>query len=98
MASAPLMCGQSDIHMKLEEELAEFHGAEKGVIYPSGYHANLGFFAPNFTEKDIIFSDKLNHASIIDALKLCKAKKKVYPHMNYKVLEKMLWASQGFES
>lgn len=60
------------------------------MIYPSGYHANLGFFATIFDEHDILISDQFNHASIIDAFKLCKAKKTVYKHMNYKNLEKKL--------
>jgi glycine C-acetyltransferase len=96
MASAPLMCGQQDIHKALEEELAAFHGTEKAVIFPSGYQANLGFFATMFTSEDIIISDQYNHASIVDGIKLCKAKKTIYRHHNLKDLEKKLKASQNF--
>jgi len=96
MASAPLMCGQQDIHRLLEKELAEFHGTDKAVLYPSGYQANLGFFATMFGPDDVIISDQFNHASIIDGIKLCKASKRVFKHMNYKHLEKILKETQDF--
>ena len=96
MASAPLMCGQQDIHKLLEEELAEFHGTERAVIYPSGYHANIGFFQCMFTDQDAVISDQLNHASIVDGIRLSKAKKFIFKHMNLKHLEKLLQETQTF--
>ena len=97
MASAPLMSGYQDIHKCLEEELSEFHGTDKTIVYPSGYQANLGWFATMFGKGDVIISDQFNHASIIDGIKLCKADKKIYKHMNNKDLERKLQATQHYE-
>ena len=81
----------------MEEELAEFHGTDKAVIFPSGYHANLGLFQTLLTKDDCIISDQFNHASIIDGIRLCKAKRMIYKHMNMEDLEKKLIASQKYK-
>ena len=87
LSSAPLMCGFQDIHQRLEEELSEFHGTEDTLLYPSGYHTNVGLFAACFGDEDAIFSDELNHQSIIDGVKLSRAKKYVYNHLDLEHLE-----------
>ncbi|CAI2369794.1 unnamed protein product [Moneuplotes crassus] len=90
LSSAPLMCGYQDIHKKLERVIADFHGTEDAILYPSGYHTNLGLFQACFNENDALFSDQENHASIIDGMRLCKAKKFVYKHLDTKHLEEQL--------
>jgi glycine C-acetyltransferase len=84
------MCGFQDVHRDLEEKLAEFCGAEKAIIFPSGYHCNIGVYQACFTPEDIIFSDQFNHASIIDGIRLTKSKRYVFKHRDYDMLEKML--------
>ena len=96
MASAPLMSGQQDLHKLLEQDLSDFHGTDKTVIFPSGYHANLGWFATLFNQKDVIISDQLNHASIIDGIKLSKCDKVVYKHLDNDSLEEKLKETQGY--
>lgn len=96
LSSAPLMCGFQDIHQKLERELAAFHGTEDTLLYPSGYHTNVGFFAACFGPEDAIFSDEFNHSSIIDGVKLSKAKKFVYNHLDLEMLEEQLKNAQDY--
>jgi len=96
LSSAPLMCGFQNIHQQLERELAEFHGTEDTLLYPSGYHTNVGFFAACFGSEDAIFSDEYNHASIIDGVRLCKAKKFVYNHLDLDHLEEQLKSAQDY--
>jgi len=94
LSSAPLMCGFQDIHQKLEKELSAFHGTEDTCLYPSGYHSNLGIFAACFGSEDAVFSDELNHSSIIDGIRLCKAKKYVFDHLDLEMLEEQLKDAQ----
>jgi glycine C-acetyltransferase/8-amino-7-oxononanoate synthase len=82
--------GYVDIQKELEEELANFKKSESCIVVGSGYLANLGLISSITTEKDIIFSDELNHASIIDGIRLSKAKKVIYKHNNIEDLEKKL--------
>lgn len=96
LSSAPLMCGFQDIHQKLERELTKFHGTEDTLLYPSGYHTNVGLFAACFGPEDAIFSDENNHSSIIDGVKLCKAKKFVYNHLDLEDLEEKLKSAQDY--
>ena len=95
LASAPLMCGCQDVHRQLELELAKFAGAESAIIYPSGYHCNIGVYMACFNDQDVIFSDQFNHASIIDGLRLTKSKRYVFKHRDYDMLEKMLKMASG---
>jgi glycine C-acetyltransferase len=96
MSSAPLMCGFQDIHKKLEQKLSEFHSQEDTLLYPSGYHTNVGVFAACFNKEDAIFSDAENHASIIDGIRLSKAKKYVYKHLDIDHLESQLKEAQDY--
>jgi glycine C-acetyltransferase len=90
MSSAPLMCGFQDIHKKLENNLSAFHSTEDTILYPSGYHTNVGLFQALFGEADAIFSDEENHASIIDGCRLSKAKTYVFRHLDLDNLEEQL--------
>lgn len=90
MSSVRFICGTQDIHKKLEKELAAFHGMEDCILFPSGFDANAGFFEAILTEEDAIISDSLNHASIIDGIRLCKAQRFRYDHLNMKSLEAKL--------
>lgn len=96
LSSAPLMCGLQNIHKELEKKIAEFHGTEAALLYPSGYHTNLGVFQACFNGEDAIFSDQENHASIIDGIRLSKAKKFVYRHMDIAQLEEQLKAAEHY--
>jgi glycine C-acetyltransferase len=96
LSSAPLMCGFQNIHQDLEKELSKFHGTEDTILYPSGYHTNVGLFAACFGPEDAIFSDELNHSSIIDGTKLSKAKKFVYNHLDVEMLEEQLKNAQDY--
>ena len=80
MASVRFICGTQDIHKKLEAALAKFLGTEETILYPSCFDANGGLFETLFTEKDAVISDELNHASIIDGIRLCKAQRFRYKH------------------
>lgn len=90
MSSAPLMCGFQDIHKKLEDKLSEFHSTEDTILYPSGYHTNVGLFQALFNSADCIFSDEENHSSIIDGCRLSTAKTFVYRHLDLEHLEEQL--------
>lgn len=96
LSSAPLMCGYQDIHKKLEKVIAKFHGTEDAILYPSGYHTNLGVFQACFGPEDALFSDQENHSSIIDGMKLSKAKKFVYRHMDIDHLEEQLKTADDY--
>jgi len=96
LSSAPLMCGFQDIHQKLERELTKFHGTEDTLLYPSGYHTNVGLFSACFGAEDAIFSDELNHSSIIDGVKLSRAKKFVYNHLDLEDLEEKLKGAMDY--
>lgn len=94
--ASALICGRTDWHVRLEEKLQEFEQAEAAILYPSGYAANLGVITALSNEQDIIFSDSLNHASLIDGCRLSQAEVKVYSHNNTSELEQMLKQSAGY--
>lgn len=92
-----LVCGNLSVHRILEEKIALFKGTESCLVFSTGYMANVGIISSLFGRDDIIFSDKLNHASIIDGIILSQAKFKRYPHCNMNALEDMLKTSDGFK-
>src|SRR5213082_4104076 len=94
MASVRFICGTQDIHKKLEAALTKFLGTEATILYPSCFDANGGLFETLFTEKDAVISDELNHASIIDGIRLCKAQRFRYKHNDMADLEAQLRAEQ----
>ena len=95
MSSVRFICGTSDIHKKLEEKIAEFFGTEDTILYAACFDANGGVFEPLLNEEDAIISDSLNHASIIDGVRLCKAQRFRYENANMEDLEKQLIAAQS---
>jgi len=94
MSSVRFICGTQDIHKTLEEKIASFLGAEDTILYAAAFDANGGVFEPLFNEEDAIISDSLNHASIIDGVRLCKAERHRYEHNNMTDLEDKLKATQ----
>ncbi len=90
MASVRFICGTSDIHKKLEKRISEFLKMEDVILYSSCFDANTGLFETLFDEKDAILSDRLNHASIIDGTRLCKAVRFRYQHSDLNDLETQL--------
>ncbi|VDD96116.1 unnamed protein product [Enterobius vermicularis] len=90
MSSVRFICGTQDIHRQLELKIAEFHGREDAILYAACFDANGGVFDVLTGESDAIISDELNHASIIDGVRLCKAKRYRYKHMDLNDLEKIL--------
>lgn len=90
MSSVRFICGTQDIHKELEEKLSEFLGTEDAILYAAAFDANGGVFEPLFNEEDAIISDALNHASIIDGVRLCKAQRYRYEHNNMADLEMKL--------
>jgi glycine C-acetyltransferase len=95
MSSVRFICGTQDIHKTLERKIAEFYGTEDTILYAAAFDANGGVFEPLFTEEDAIISDELNHASIIDGIRLCKAARYRYKHSNMADLEAQLQAAQA---
>lgn len=95
MSSVRFICGTQDIHKHLEQKIAEFFGTEDTILYAACFDANGGVFEPLLTEEDAIISDALNHASIIDGVRLCKAKRYRYANANMEELEKCLQESQA---
>jgi len=95
LASVRFICGTQDIHKKLERKIAEFHGTEDSILFPSCFDANAGLFEAVLTAEDAVLSDSLNHASIIDGVRLCKAKRFRYAHLDMEDLEKQLIESQS---
>src|SRR5947199_2617607 len=87
MASVRFICGTQDIHKKLEAALTKFLGTEETILYPSCFDANGGLFETLLTDKDAVISDELNHASIIDGIRLCKAQRFRYKHNDMADLE-----------
>jgi len=87
MASVRFICGTQDIHKELEEKIAEFYQTEDTILYAAAFDANGGVFEPLFSDKDAIISDSLNHASIIDGVRLCKAKRFRYKNNDMGDLE-----------
>jgi glycine C-acetyltransferase len=95
MASVRFICGTQDIHKQLEAALTKFLGTEHTILYPSCFDANGGLFETMLTEKDAVISDELNHASIIDGIRLCKAQRFRYKHNDMADLEAQLHAAQN---
>lgn len=95
LASVRFICGTQDIHRVLEQKIASFLGAEDAILYAAAFDANGGLFEPLFGPEDAIISDALNHASIIDGVRLCKAKRFRYAHNDMEDLEKQLQAAEG---
>lgn len=95
LSSVRFICGTQDIHKQLEKKIAQFHGREDTILYASCFDANAGIFEAILTPEDAVFSDELNHASIIDGIRLCKAKKQRYRHRDLGDLEEQLKASDA---
>ena len=98
MSSVRFICGTQDIHKELEQKIAHFLGTEDTILYAAAFDANGGVFEPLFNEQDAIISDALNHASIIDGVRLCKAQRFRYEHNNMEDLEAKLKESAGCRS
>jgi glycine C-acetyltransferase len=94
MASVRFICGTQDIHKELEASLTKFLGTEETILYPSCFDANGGLFETLLTEHDAVISDELNHASVIDGIRLCKAQRFRYKHNDMADLEAQLRAAQ----
>jgi glycine C-acetyltransferase len=98
MSSVRFICGTQDIHKELEKKLSDFLGTEDTILYAAAFDANGGVFEPLFNEQDAIISDALNHASIIDGVRLCKAQRYRYEHNNMADLEEKLKESAHLRS
>jgi glycine C-acetyltransferase len=94
MSSVRFICGTTDIHKKLEKKIADFFGTEDTILYAACFDANGGVFEPLLSDEDAIISDSLNHASIIDGVRLCKAQRYRYENADMKDLEIQLQSSQ----
>ena len=94
MSSVRFICGTTDLHKKLESKIAEFFGTEDTILYAACFDANGGVFEPLLSDQDAIISDSLNHASIIDGVRLCKAQRYRYENADMEDLEKQLKISQ----
>jgi glycine C-acetyltransferase len=94
LSSVRFICGTQDIHKQLEKKIAEFLGTEDTILYAAAFDANGGVFEPLFNEQDAIISDELNHASIIDGVRLCKAQRQRYKHDDMAHLEEKLIATK----
>lgn len=90
MSSVRFICGTQDIHKELEQKIADFYGTEDTILYAAAFDANGGVFEPLLTAEDAIISDSLNHASIIDGVRLCKAKRYRYTNNDMADLEEKL--------
>ena len=90
MSSVRFICGTQDIHKELEAKVAEFYQTEDTILYAAAFDANGGVFEPLLTKEDAIISDSLNHASIIDGVRLCKAARYRYDNNDMKALENQL--------
>jgi glycine C-acetyltransferase len=98
LSSVRFICGTQDIHKELEKKIADFLGTEDTILYAACFDANGGVFEPLFGEEDAIISDALNHASIIDGVRLCKAQRYRYEHNNMDDLENKLKETQHLRS
>ena len=94
MSSVRFICGTQDIHKTLEHKIASFYGTEDTILYAAAFDANGGLFEPLFSDQDAIISDELNHASIIDGIRLCKAHRYRYKHSDMADLEEQLKKAQ----
>ena len=95
MSSVRFICGTQDIHKELEKRIADFYGTEDTILYAAAFDANGGVFEPLFGEEDAIISDELNHASIIDGVRLCKAQRYRFKHSDMADLEEQLKKAQA---
>ena len=95
MSSVRFICGTQDLHKELEARLSQFLGTEDCILYAAAFDANGGVFEPLLSAEDAIISDELNHASIIDGVRLCKAQRHRYAHNNMAELEQRLQETQG---
>ena len=95
LSSVRFICGTQDIHKELERKISEYLGTEDTILYAAAFDANGGLFEPLFDAEDAIISDALNHASIIDGVRLCKAQRYRYLHNDLEDLEKQLIAAQA---
>lgn len=98
MASVRFICGTQDIHKKLEQKIASFYQTEDTILYAAAFDANGGVFEPLLTDQDAIISDSLNHASIIDGVRLCKAKRFRYKNNDMQDLETQLIAANDSQA
>jgi glycine C-acetyltransferase len=94
MSSVRFICGTQDVHKELEEKISKFLGTEDTILYAAAFDANGGVFEPLFNDQDAIISDELNHASIIDGVRLCKAKRFRYKNADMADLEQQLIAAK----
>ncbi len=95
MSSVRFICGTQDIHKTLEDRISQYYGTEDTILYAACFDANGGVFEPLFTKEDAIISDALNHASIIDGVRLCKAHRYRYAHSDMEDLEQQLIQAQA---
>lgn len=95
LSSVRFICGTQDLHKRLEDAIARFTGMEDAILYAAAFDANGGLFEPLLGEEDTIISDELNHASIIDGIRLCKARRFRYKHNDMADLEARLQAAEG---
>jgi len=98
LSSVRFICGTQDLHKELEQKIARFLGTEDSILYVAAFDANGGLFEPLFGERDAIVSDELNHASIIDGVRLCKAQRFRYKHNDMDDLQEQLKASGNARS
>ena len=98
MSSVRFICGTQDIHKELEKRIADFYQTEDTILYAAAFDANGGLFEPLFSPEDAIISDELNHASIIDGVRLCKAQRFRYKHSDMLDLEAQLIKSKGLRN
>lgn len=98
LSSVRFICGTQDLHKNLEKTISKFHGMDDTILYPSCFDANAGLFEGILTDKDAVISDSLNHASIIDGIRLCKAQRHRYKHMDMADLERILKETSGMRS
>ena len=95
LSSARFICGTQEIHLELERKIAEMHNAEDSILYAACFDANAGIFEVVLNNEDAVISDSLNHASIIDGIRLCKAQRFRYEHLNLDDLERILKETQN---
>lgn len=95
LSSVRFICGTQDVHKRLEAAIAAFHGTEDAILFPSCFDANAGTFEALLGKEDAVISDELNHASIIDGIRLCKAERRRYKHCDVRDLEAQLVAAAG---
>jgi glycine C-acetyltransferase len=95
MSSVRFICGTQNIHKDLEQAISRFLGTDDTILYSSCYDANGGLFETVLNEKDVVISDQLNHASVIDGIRLCKAERKRYKHSDMQELEEILQRAQN---